>query len=102
MCWMKANRIDPSLAVGFKFSNYEEFESWTQVNSHHKLRAGSSVRKYLETIIICRNLELFFRKLKKKLICRLELLRHLRTGWCRSVQPLSVVIPIIPIMRSLT
>lgn len=30
MCWMKANRIDPSLAVGFKFSNYEEFESWTQ------------------------------------------------------------------------
>ena len=44
MCWMKANRIDPSLAVGFKFSNYEEFESWTQVKPNLKLRAGSSVR----------------------------------------------------------
>ena len=42
MCWMKANRIDPSLAVGFKFSNYEEFESWTQVK-YPKLRVDFSV-----------------------------------------------------------
>ena len=46
MCWMKANRIDPSLAVGFKFSNYEEFESWTQVNSQIKGRVFSSKRPW--------------------------------------------------------
>ena len=31
MCWMKADRIDPSLAVGFLFDNVDEFESWSQV-----------------------------------------------------------------------
>ena len=44
MCWMKANRIDPSLAVGFKFSNYEEFELWTQVNLRVVRRPGCRIR----------------------------------------------------------
>lgn len=31
MCWMKANRIDPSLAVGFKFTDYQQFDAWTEI-----------------------------------------------------------------------
>ena len=64
MCWMKANRIDPSLAVGFKFSNYEEFESWTQVKSHSKLRVDSSVWYSLETIKTCGNC--YIQKIKEE------------------------------------
>lgn len=30
MCWMKAARIDPSLAVGFVFENYEKFSFWSE------------------------------------------------------------------------
>ena len=35
MCWMRASRIDPSLAVGFKFSTYAEFEAWTEVRKFY-------------------------------------------------------------------
>ena len=31
MCWMKADRIDPSLAVGFLFRDTAEFDSWSEV-----------------------------------------------------------------------
>lgn len=30
MCWMKADRIDPSLAVGFLFRDAAEFDSWSE------------------------------------------------------------------------
>lgn len=30
MCWMKAARIDPSLAVGFTFNSYQQFCSWSE------------------------------------------------------------------------
>jgi len=30
MCWMKAERIDPSLAVGFLFNDGDQFDQWTE------------------------------------------------------------------------
>lgn len=32
LCWIKALKLDPSLAVGFFFNTVEEFILWTKVN----------------------------------------------------------------------
>ena len=45
MCWMKADRIDPSLAVGFLFRDTTEFDSWSEVIVWN----GTSVMTFLVT-----------------------------------------------------
>ena len=54
MCWMKADRIDPSLAVGFLFRDAAEFDSWSEV-----------------VFVVTFRVDLCFSHLKSYLACRL-------------------------------